>query len=98
MKTAMQELIKKLEQKRDLWKVDGNITERRMRSVYVDAIVLAKERMQQEKEQIIDAYTAGEIHPYNGYKYYYSTFATPTKLEYNVWCFAKAGLLTTKFN
>jgi len=70
----MQELIKKLEQKRDLWKVDGNITERRMRGVYVDAIVLAKERMQQEKEQIIDAYTAGEIRPYNGNKYYYSTF------------------------
>ncbi len=34
-----------------------------MRGVYVDAIVLAKERMQQEKEQIIDAYTAGEIRP-----------------------------------
>ena len=80
MKTAMQELIKKLEQKRDLWKVNGNITERRMRGVYVDAIVLAKERMQQEKEQIVEAVQHGlwnnEVVEMANYSkiYYYSTF------------------------
>lgn len=30
--------------------------------------------VEKEKKQIIDAYTAGEIRPYNGDKYYVSTF------------------------
>jgi len=56
MKTAMQQLIDALEHKRDAWKADGNISERRIRGSYVDAIITAKELLELEKQQITKSY------------------------------------------
>jgi hypothetical protein len=53
--TAMQEMIKKLEEKRDMWKSDGKLSDRQIRGTYVTAILIAKELLEMEKQQIIDA-------------------------------------------
>jgi hypothetical protein len=53
--TAMQEMIKKLEEKRDMWKSDGKLSDRQIRGTYVIAILVAKELLEMEKQQIIDA-------------------------------------------
>lgn len=37
--------------------------------------------LEKEKQQIIDTYTAGEIRPYNGNKYYNSTFGDSKETE-----------------
>lgn len=57
--TAMQEMIKKLEEKRDMWKADGKLSDRQIRGAYVTAILIAKELLEMEKQQIIDAYQQG---------------------------------------
>jgi len=50
--TAIQELIKELERKRDMWSSNGKISDRNMRGVYVDAIIEAKKLLATEKKQI----------------------------------------------
>jgi hypothetical protein len=57
--TAMQEMIKKLEEKRDMWKADGKLSDRQIRGAYVTAILIAKELLEMEKQQIIDALKEG---------------------------------------
>ena len=49
--TAMQEMIKKLEEKRDMWKSDGKLSDRQIRGTYVIAILIAKELLEMEKQQ-----------------------------------------------
>ena len=68
MKTAMQELIESLKQ--------GEISEQNTigRICIRNCIILATSLLEKENQQIIDAYSAGEIRPYNGIKYYDSTF------------------------
>jgi hypothetical protein len=53
--TAMQEMIKKLEEKRDMWKADGKLSDRQIRGTYVIAILVAKELLEMEKQQIVEA-------------------------------------------
>ena len=57
--TAMQEMIKKLEEKRDMWKADGKLSDRQIRGTYVIAILVAKELLEMEKQQIEVAYEVG---------------------------------------
>lgn len=70
MKTAMQELIKELEQKREMWKANGTTTERRIRGAYVDAIVMAKELILQEKEQLKNTFKAAMENGLGDSEYY----------------------------
>jgi hypothetical protein len=75
--TAMQEMIKKLEEKRDMWKSDGKLSDRQIRGTYVIAILIAKELLEIEKQQIIDAYIDGysaESWNADSQKYYNETF------------------------
>ncbi len=58
-RTAMQELIEILQAKRDMWKADGKLEERRMRGAYVDAIMMAKTLLDKEHEQLWDMYEEG---------------------------------------
>lgn len=53
-KTAMQELIEILEIKRDMWKSDGKLSDRQIRGTYVIAIMVAKELLDTERQQLID--------------------------------------------
>lgn len=57
--TAMQEMIKKLEEKRDMWKADGKLADRQIRGTYVIAILLAKELLELEKQQMIEMHDKG---------------------------------------
>jgi len=50
-KSAMQQLIEKLEEKRDWFKADGNISDRQSRGIYVDCIIKATELLEAEKRQ-----------------------------------------------
>lgn len=61
-KTAIQLMIKKLEEKRDMWKADGKLSDRQIRGSYVIAILVAKELLEMEKQQIIDSYAEGMGH------------------------------------
>jgi hypothetical protein len=58
-KTAIQLIIKKLEEKRDMWKADGKLSDRQIRGSYVIAILVAKELLEMEKEQIIESCDIG---------------------------------------
>jgi hypothetical protein len=49
MGTTLQKLIKQLEEKRDMFKPNGNISERRSRGAYVDAIIMANGLLADEK-------------------------------------------------
>ena len=49
METTLQKLIKKIEEKRDMFKPDGNASERRSRGAYVDAIIMANQLIEVEK-------------------------------------------------
>lgn len=62
MKTTLQEFLEYLEgiEKRD--------------NLPSWIITTGKNYLEQEKQQIIDAYSSGEIRPYNGKQYYDSTF------------------------
>jgi hypothetical protein len=77
-KTAMQEMIKKLEEKRDMWKADGKLSHRQIRGTYVIAILIAKELLEMEEQQIIDAYEDGYSDSDNTFElnkeYYNETF------------------------
>ena len=53
-KTAMQELIERLEIKRDMWKADGKLSDRQIRGTYVIAIMVAKELLETERQQLMD--------------------------------------------
>lgn len=64
--TAMQEMIKKLEEKRDMWEADGKLSDRQIRGTYVIAILVAKELLEMEEQQIIDAFKRGLINEMNG--------------------------------
>jgi len=57
--TPIEQLITKLELKRNLWKADGNATERRIRGSYVDAIIEAKHFLEKETKALDDAYDKG---------------------------------------
>lgn len=59
MKSAIQELIDKLTEKKEMWKSDGKESDRHMRGAYTDAIVIAKELQEKEKNQIIHAHNKG---------------------------------------
>jgi hypothetical protein len=77
--TAIQEMIKKLEEKRDMWKSDGKLSDRQIRGTYVIAILIAKELLEMEKQQIIDAYVVanGELIEHSiprAEQYYNETF------------------------
>ena len=62
MKTVLQELIELRNKSFDAMKFIKFFDENK------------NELLEKEKQQIIDAYSAGEIRPYNGIKYYDSTF------------------------
>ena len=62
MKTVLQELIELRNKSFDAMKFINFFDENK------------NELLEKEKQQIIDAYSAGEIRPYNGIKYYDSTF------------------------
>lgn len=68
MKTAMQELIEFLNELNSD-KTKPPVLERKLLQKWCETKLLQK-----EKEQIIASYTAGEIRPYDGKKYYNSTF------------------------
>lgn len=57
--TALQQLIENLQEKRDMWKADGNLQERRMRGAYIDAIIMAKQLISKEVSQTMKAYDEG---------------------------------------
>lgn len=61
MKTALTELIEELEQKRDMWNADGNMSDRRIRGAYIDAIIVAKGLASIEEKQIKDAANGGAL-------------------------------------
>lgn len=65
--TAMQEMIKKLEEKRDMFKAGGKLSDRQIRGTYVSAILIAKELLEMEKEQIIEARQDGYESTYAEY-------------------------------
>jgi len=67
MKTAIQQLIEKLEELRDLHPSDGGLNQRVQRGKYVFAILEAKTLLETEKQQIIEAAKHGanfDISPY----------------------------------
>lgn len=88
MKTAMQELIEKLKELRDLHPISGNFQERISRAKYVFAITEAEKLLEKEKQQIIEAWENGynqgacineDDDKYHGTQYYTSTFSTTNK-------------------
>jgi len=55
----MQELIGRLEVKRDMWKADGKLSDRQTRGTYTISILVAKELLEKEKQQ--QGYTEEEL-------------------------------------
>jgi len=83
METTLQKLIKQLEEKRDMFKPDGNISERRSRGAYVDAVIMAKGLLEYEKlEQknlVTESFDQGfncPVSACNGEEYYSNIFCT----------------------
>jgi len=73
--------IKQLEEKRDMFKPDGNISERRSRGAYVDAIMIAKGLLEDEKLQqknlVTESFDQGfncPVSSCNGEEYYSNIF------------------------
>lgn len=58
MKTAMQELIERLEEKRDMWDKETK-SHNKIKTTYQVAIIVAKNLIEKEKEQIMNAYEHG---------------------------------------
>lgn len=59
MKTALEKVIQKLKDLRDLHPVSGSLNERVARGKYVFAIQVAEKELETEKQQIIDAVKYG---------------------------------------
>jgi len=81
METTLQKLIKKLEEKKDMFKPDGNVSERRSRGAYVDAIIMAKNLLNDEKLEhkniVLESFDQGfncPISACNGEEYYNNVF------------------------
>jgi len=83
--TAVQNIIEKLKELRDLHPISGNLQERISRGKYVFAIQVAEKELETEKQQIINSWENGYQHgsgvnidkdKYHGIQYYTSTFET----------------------
>jgi len=79
--TAVQNIIEKLKELRDLHPISGNLQERISRGKYVFAIQVAEKELETEKDQIIDlcteAYEMGLGNKeYSAKETYTSTFET----------------------